>query len=169
MVYNAYNSTLIVTYLKYSNENFKSFFQICIFNIKYLSIIKLFEVQIYDDIYEKYYLHILNEFTIIIIFINGMIFVISLKEYQIITLIQAFDENEIDEDSELKINKLEIEKEKKIIIFNDFIIKLFGVNTGIELIEENINDDKYKFLELYMFNEKKYSLNYIEPLNDEGK
>ena len=56
-----------------------------------------------------------------------------------------------------------------VIIFNDFIIKLFGVNTGIELIEENINDDKYKFLELYMFNEKKYSLNYIEPLNDEGK
>ena len=115
MVYNAYNSTLIVTYLKYSNENFKSFFQICIFDIKSLSIIKLFEVQIYDDIYEKYYLHILNEFTIIIIFINGMIFVISLKEYQIITLIQAFDENEIDEDSELKINKLEIEKEKKIV------------------------------------------------------
>jgi len=98
-----------------------------------------------------------------------MIFVISLKEYQIITLIQVFDENEIDEDSELKINKFEIEKEKKIIIFNDFIIKLFGVNTGIELIEENINDDKYKFLELYIFNEKKYSLNYIEPLNDEGK
>ena len=34
------------------------------------------------------------------------------------------------------------------------MIKLFGVNTGIELIEEIINDDKYKFLELDIFSEK---------------
>ena len=104
MVYNAYNSTLIITFLTYNNENFKSFIQICVFDIKSLTIIKKLDIQIYDEIYEKYYLHLLDKFTIIITFVTGFILAISLKEQQLITFIQALNESEIDEDSELKIN-----------------------------------------------------------------
>jgi len=44
MAYNAYNSILIITYLTYSNENFKSFIQICVFGIKSFAIIKKFDI-----------------------------------------------------------------------------------------------------------------------------
>lgn len=170
MVYNSNNSTLIISYLEYKEDTNITIFHLYIFDIKFLSIIKQFDIK--SKYYEKYYINILNEYTLIILFISGIIYNISLKNFQIVTIIEAFDKNDIiDYYSELNINIniFNFKNDKKFVIFNHFKIKLFGFYPPYEIIEENIKDDKYKYLELDVFNKKNYCFNYIESLNDSNK
>ena len=167
ILYNSYNSTIIISYLECIENTDSSILHLYIFDIKSLSIIKQFDIQ--SKYYEDYYINILNEYTLIILFTSGIIYNVSLKFFQVETIIEAFDKNDIDYYSKLKINVFDFQNVKKFVIFNDFKIKLFGFYPPNEIIEENINDDKYKYLELDMFNKKKYCFNYIESLNDSGK
>ena len=168
MVYNSYNFTLIISFLEYIEDKEEAILHLYIFDIKSLSIIKQFDIK-NKQIYEEYYLIVLNEFTLLILFVSGLIYNISLKYYQLETIIEAFDKNEIDFNSEIKINVFDFQNKKKFLIFNNLCIKLFGFNPPYEIIEENINDEKYKYLELDKFNKKKYCFNYIQSLNDSGK
>lgn len=170
MTYNEYNSTLIISFLEYNEDTDKIILHLYILDINSLSIIKQFDID--SKFYEKYYLVLLNESTLMLLFISGIMYNISLNTNQLITVIEAFDKLDIDNNNtnnDLKINVFKFQNEKKIIIFNDFAIKLFGFNPPYEFFEENINDDKYKFLELDMFNKKEYCFNYIESLDDSGK
>ena len=167
MIYNSYNSTLIISFLEYIEDTNEAILHLYIFDIKSLSIIKKFDIN--KKIYEEYYLLVLDEFTLIILFASGLLYNISLKNFQLETIIEAFDKNEMDLYSDLNINVFDFQNEKKLLIFNNLKIKLFGFNPPYEIIEENINDDKYKILELDMFNKKKYCFNYIESLNNSGK
>ena len=167
MIYNSYNSTLIISFLEYIEDTNEAILHLYIFDIKSLSIIKKFDIN--KKIYEEYYLLVLDEFTLIILFASGLLYNISLKNFQLETIIEAFDKNEMGLYSDLNINVFDFQNEKKLLIFNNLKIKLFGFNPPYEIIEENINDDKYKFLELDMFNKKKYCFNFIESLNNSGK
>ena len=168
MVYNSYNSTLIILYLENEEDTHKTIFHFYIFDINSLSIIKQFDIK--SKYYGNYYINILNEFTLIILFNSGMLYNISLKNFQIEEIIEVFDEiDNTDYFSQLNINTFNFKNDKKLVIFNHYKIKLFGFYPPHEIIEENLNDDKYKYLDLDMFNKKNYCLNYIETLNDSGK
>ena len=168
MVYNSYNSTLIILYLENEEGTHKTIFHFYIFDINSLSIIKQFDIK--SKYYGNYYINILNEFTLIILFNSGMLYNISLKNFQIEAIIEVFDEiDNTDYFSQLNINTFNFKNDKKLVIFNHYKIKLFGFYPPHEIIEENLNDDKYKYLDLDMFNKKNYCLNYIETLNDSGK
>ena len=168
MIYNSYNSTLIISYLEYEENTNKNFLHFYIFDIKSLSIINQFDIE--SKYYEQYYINILNEYTLIILFNSGIMYTISLKTNQIVTIIEVFNANDyFDYYSELHINLFNFKNEKKFVIFNHYKIKLFGFYPPYEIIEENLNDTKYKYLELDMFNKKNYCFNFIEPLNDSGK
>ena len=169
MVYNSYNSTLFISYLEYEENTDKTFLHFYIFDIKSLSIINQFDIE--SKYYEEYNINILNEYTLIILFNNGIIYTISLKTFQIVTIFEVL-KNNVNTDyyySKLNINIFNFKNDKKFVIFNYYNVKLFGFYPPYEIIEENINDDKYKYLELDMFNKKNYCLNYIESLNDSGK
>ena len=168
MVYNKYNLTLIISFLEYNEDIYK--LHLYILDINSLSIIK--QIDIDCKFYEKYYLIVLKEFTLMLLFISSTIYNISLEIKQLVAVIEAFDKLDIDKDNinnGLNINVFNFLNEKKIIIFNDFSIKLFGFNPPYEIFEENTNDDKYKFSELDMLNKKQYCFNYIGPRDDSDK
>ena len=170
MVYNSYNSNLIISHLEYEENTDRTYLHFYIFDIKSLSIINRFDID--SKYYEQYNLNILNEYILIIVFNSVIIYIISLKTNQVITIIEVFNNNDDNGDfyySEIHINFCNFKNEKKFVIFNHYKIKLFRFYPPYEIIEEVLNDAKYKDLELDMFNKKNYCLNYIETLNDSGK
>ena len=154
MVYNSYNSNLIISHLEYEENTDRTYLHFYIFDIKSLSIINRFDID--SKYYEQYNLnilneYILNEYILIIVFNSVIIYIISLKTNQVITIIEVFNNNVDNGDfyySEIHINFFNFKNEKKFVIFNHYKIKLFRFYPPYEIIEEVLNDEKYKDLEL---------------------
>ena len=179
LIYNEYNSTLLLGNSIYVFEDDDKNIANINFNVMELnnySVLKNFKIN--NNMVDFFYcfgfsLTIINENCLMIITNSGMIFIVSLKYYEVITFFNYFDKFSSDEyemyfRSLFKSIIFNKNDEKYILIYKNYDLKLLKIKDNLEIIELD-NCDKFKGLKLQKLKSKKYTLNSIEYLEEINK